>query len=253
MSDSVLSASLEDYLEAIYNISLEKHAARAKDIANSMKVKASSVTGALRQLAERNLVNYAPYDLITLTKQGEILASEVASKHKVLKDFFTNVLSVAPEEAEHAACQMEHAVTKDILERFTKFVQFVEECPRAGTTWINGFGYYCTDKRDLDDCERCTTKILDTIKEKKEVGEQMTKDLVRLNEVKPGSRVRITAFRMTGPVAIRFQEMGLTIGSIVTVERVAPLGDPVEIKVKGYSISLRKSELRFIEAVIEDN
>ena len=65
-----LSASLEDYLETIFLIVQKKQAARAKDISIELKVKASSVTGALRQLSEKGLINYAPYDIITLTSKG---------------------------------------------------------------------------------------------------------------------------------------------------------------------------------------
>ena len=75
MSEMVLSKSLEDYLEVIYHIVVVEQAAKAKDIAQKMQVKASSVTGALRQLAERDLVNYTPYDQITLTRKGMEVAS----------------------------------------------------------------------------------------------------------------------------------------------------------------------------------
>ena len=62
-----LSASLEDYLEAIYQVIQEKDAARAKDVAERLGVAPPSVTNALHALKERELVNHAPYDLITLT------------------------------------------------------------------------------------------------------------------------------------------------------------------------------------------
>ena len=68
---AVLSASLEDYLKAIFRIVAVKQAARAKDISARLSVSNSSVTGALRTLADRGLINYAPYDLITLTPLGQ--------------------------------------------------------------------------------------------------------------------------------------------------------------------------------------
>jgi DtxR family Mn-dependent transcriptional regulator len=55
-----LSASMEDYLEAIYHIVTAKQAARAKDIAKRLDVNNSSVTGALRTLSEKGYINYAP-------------------------------------------------------------------------------------------------------------------------------------------------------------------------------------------------
>ena len=82
-----LSESQEDYLEAIYNIVAEKGAARAKDIGQRLHVKSPSVTGALRALSERGLVNYAPYDLVTLTRKGQRIAREVVRSHQVIRDF----------------------------------------------------------------------------------------------------------------------------------------------------------------------
>jgi DtxR family Mn-dependent transcriptional regulator len=90
----VLSSNMEDYLEAIFHISQEKQAARAKDIADRVMVNKSSVTGALRSLSEKGLVNYAPYDIITLTAKGKRLAEEIVRRHAALKDFFIKVLLI---------------------------------------------------------------------------------------------------------------------------------------------------------------
>lgn len=66
-----LSASLEDYLEAIFNLAGESNVARSKDIAQSLGVSKASVTGALRVLKEKELANYKPYDFVTLTEVGK--------------------------------------------------------------------------------------------------------------------------------------------------------------------------------------
>ena len=76
-----LSASLEDYLEAIFHIVARNQVARAKDISLRMKVSGPSVTGALRSLSEKGLINYAPYDVITLTDKGNALAEDVVRRH----------------------------------------------------------------------------------------------------------------------------------------------------------------------------
>ena len=65
-----LTSSLEDYLETIYLIISEKEAVRPKDIAKRMNVSNASVTGALKTLANKGMINYAPYDVITLTNEG---------------------------------------------------------------------------------------------------------------------------------------------------------------------------------------
>lgn len=156
-----LTASQEDYLEAIYIISKEKMAARAKDIAQYLDVRASSVTSALRTLGSMGLINYAPYDLITLTEKGHEVAEEVVNRHQALKKFLTDVLGVDVKEADEAACRMEHSVPNSIVERLIKYAEYVETCPKGGITWDSGFGFYCKEGCVDGDCER--VKPQDTI------------------------------------------------------------------------------------------
>lgn len=166
MSNMMLSKSLEDYLEAIYNIVVVDGAAKAKDIAVKMQVRAPSVTGALRQLAEKGLVNYSPYGQITLTKEGMKVAREVAKRHRVLKDFLFRVLSIDEPEADVVACQMEHAVTSEVMERFVQFLEFVDYCPRAGSSWIKNFSYYRDQKPRAGYCHKCISQTIESVETK---------------------------------------------------------------------------------------
>ena len=161
-----LSASLEDYLETIFLVVQKKQAARAKDIAEQLKVKASSVTSALRLLSEKGLINYAPYDIITLTQEGEQLARDVLKRHRALYDFFKNVLGVDEEEAEIGACKLEHAISPAILHRLISFVDFVQKCPRVGTQWIKEFDSFCMRGTMGEGCEECIVDCLKKIEKK---------------------------------------------------------------------------------------
>jgi len=159
-----LSASLEDYLEAIFHIVAKKQAARAKDIAERIGVRSSSVTGALRALAERELINYAPYDVITLSDEGTRLARDIVRRHEVLREFFVRVLGVDAAQAEDGACKMEHAIPRPIVDRFTQFLNFVETCPRGGSRWLEGFEQRC-DRHGVDqDCDKCISLCLDQVR-----------------------------------------------------------------------------------------
>lgn len=155
VTETSLTASQEDYLEAIYHISSEKSAARAKDISKYLDVRASSVTGALRVLRKMGLINYAPYDLISLTGEGVVVARDIVQRHEALEKFLVNVLGVEPQEADEAACKMEHAVPRAIINRLVKYSEFVEKCPKGGVTWDSGFGYYCEYGNTHKDCKRC--------------------------------------------------------------------------------------------------
>ena len=150
-----LSSSMEDYLEAIFHIVDKKQAARAKDIADRLNVNNSSVTGALRSLSEKGLINYAPYDLITLTEEGHTAAEEIVRRHKALENFLVNVLGVDAREADAAACKMEHSVPKAIVERLVKYAEYVDKCPKGGITWESRFGYYCRHGCTEEDCRNC--------------------------------------------------------------------------------------------------
>ena len=122
-----LSASLEDYLEAIFNLSAEGTVARSKDIADLLDVSRSSVTGALRVLAEKRLVNYKPYGYVTLTEIGYQEAERVARKHDIIKSFFVNILGVDKIVAGKAACRTEHALGSQIVHRLLSFIEFVTQ------------------------------------------------------------------------------------------------------------------------------
>lgn len=246
MAGEALSASLEDYLEAIYAIVLEKQAARAKDIADRLKVHRSSVTNALHELSNRLLINYAPYDIVTLTPKGRAMGADIVRRHEVLSEFFVKVLAIDERLADSTACQMEHSIPKQVLDRFIEFVEYVESCPRGGAKWIKGFGYFCTVGCSLDDCERCVEACLDDVRKRKEDKETNVMTLA-LGSISPGQKVRITKMRGRGPVSKRIRAMGITPGTVIEIERVAPLGDPVDVKVRGYHLSLRKEDLEGIE------
>jgi len=68
-----------------------------------------------------------------------------------------------------------------------------------------------------------------------------------LKETKPGETVRVAKIGGAGPVKRRIMEMGITKGVEIHVRKVAPLGDPVEVTVRGYELSLRKADAEMIE------
>jgi len=67
-------------------------------------------------------------------------------------------------------------------------------------------------------------------------------DVKMLRELKPGQRGKITKVSGSGRIYRRILDMGVVRGIEIEVERVAPLGDPIEVKIKGYHLSLRKEE-----------
>ena len=248
MSDAAtLSSSLEDYLEVIFHLVAAKQVARVKDIAKKIQVKNSSVTGALRSLADKGLINYTPYDVVTLTPKGTDTAADVVRRHEVLRDFFINVLAVEAEEADQAACRMEHCISPVILERFVQFTAYIEHCPRNSSRWVPGSGFRCRHEVSKESCEQCIASLLE---QSRAASPSLKKSIITtspLHRLRPGQKGRIVKVRARGETHKRILEMGVIPGAWIEVERVAPLGDPIQVKIKGYHLTLRKEEAVGIE------
>mgnify|MGYP005958860365 FL=1 len=71
--------------------------------------------------------------------------------------------------------------------------------------------------------------------------------MMTLKEIKCGETVKVTKIQGEGPIRRRIMDMGITKGCEVFVRKVAPLGDPVEVTVRGYELSLRKADAEMIE------
>ena len=68
-----------------------------------------------------------------------------------------------------------------------------------------------------------------------------------LRDAKPGETVSVVKINGAGAIRRRIMDMGVTKGATITVRKVAPLGDPVEVTVRGYELSLRKGDAQSIE------
>ncbi len=165
-----LSASLEDYLEVIYHLEQSQRVARAKDIADQMNVQRASVTGALKALASRGLINYSPYSYVTLTPEGRRIASDIIHRHDTLKEFFMTTLQLDPEQAEANACRIEHAIDPVAIDRLVHFLEFMKLCPRTGLGWPDGFARFCAKGSLSSDCLSCLQECLERLNTPKSEG-----------------------------------------------------------------------------------
>lgn len=73
--------------------------------------------------------------------------------------------------------------------------------------------------------------------------------MMTLRQAKVGDTVKVVRLHGEGAVKKRIMDMGLTKGTEIYVRKVAPLGDPIEINIRGYELSLRKAEAEMIEVV----
>jgi len=117
-----LSASLEDYLEAIFELDKSKRAVRVKDVAKKLGVTMPSVNGALKNLEARGLIEHEKYEYIELTESGFFHASKVASRHKLIFMFLRDFLDVDLKTAQIDACKIEHVLSSATIEKLNDYI-----------------------------------------------------------------------------------------------------------------------------------
>ena len=159
-----LSSTLEDYLEAIYRIEADKRVARPRDICQAQSVAASTVTAALQSLAGKGLVNYEPYELITLTEEGRARAERLLMRHRIIRDFLENILGLDPEQADATACGMEHAVHPEALERFVCFLAFMRRHSAEGVRCLEDFRVFVKERDQGHGCKECVEKYMEEMR-----------------------------------------------------------------------------------------
>lgn len=156
-----LTESLEDYLESIYRNIVSKNAARVKDIAADLGVRYPSVTSALKTLEKKRLVNYEPYGIITLTKEGLAIALRITERHRLLKAFFSQALDIDLDTADETACRLEHVIPTVIFERLVQFVKFFYLSQEGNDSWQDRFRVFMEANPVDISCPECIEDFFD--------------------------------------------------------------------------------------------
>jgi len=156
-----LSATLEDYLEAILHLEQQKRFARVRDISEALSVAKSAVTAALRSLSDMALINYEPYEPVTLTPKGMEKAKGIALRHRIVSGFLQQVLGLKGDRAESIACGIEHVIDAQAMERFVCFLAFIGQRDEQGRSWLEDFRGFITEGADGHTCEECIRQYLE--------------------------------------------------------------------------------------------
>ncbi|TFF91953.1 metal-dependent transcriptional regulator [Candidatus Thorarchaeota archaeon] len=120
-----LTKALEEYIKVIHDLELRSGSAAAKEVAERLGVKAPSVTAALHKLDSLGMVEYKPYQEVKLTEKGRQVAEKLDWRHKTLMDFLL-LIGVNEEVAKTDACEIEHIVHRETIEKLSSYLQAVE-------------------------------------------------------------------------------------------------------------------------------
>lgn len=126
-SEHRLTRAGEDYLEAIYRITLEEGSTEASirsvDVAEQLGVSKASVNKALTMLKEAGMVEQSRYGKVVLTAEGEDYAREVWRAHRALRAFLVADLGVERDVADEEACLMEHVLSRSTMRKLVKHLE----------------------------------------------------------------------------------------------------------------------------------
>lgn len=121
----------ENYLKSIYHLSLNTQNVSTNQIASLLNTKAASVTDMLKKLADKQLINYARYQGVSLSASGEKIALQIIRKHRLWEYFLVEKLNFKWDEVHEMAEEMEHISSQELVDRLDEFMNFPKYDPHG--------------------------------------------------------------------------------------------------------------------------
>ncbi len=202
------SQAVQDYLKAIHRLGGGGDFVPPAKIAAALVVKAPSVTGMLKRLADAGWIDYTPKSGARLTPAGRSEALRVIRRHRLVELFLTQVLKLDWSEVDAEAEALEHAISPRLEQALADYLGEPLEDPHGHPIPSS-------------------------------TGELRHRELLRLSEFREGARVVIREVQDDNPARLRhWRDLGLTPGATVHILHYQPLDDLFEVEVAGRIIRL---------------
>lgn len=200
MSVSMLSASSQNYLKAIWNLSeWSSEPVTTSTLATRVGVRLSTASDAVRKLTEQGLASHAPYGAVTLTAEGRVHAVAMVRRHRLIESFLVEMLGYRWDQVHDEAETLEHAVSDFMVERIDQRLGFPERDPHG------------------DPIPRTDGTVI-------------IPDAVPLSEVEPGARVLIERISDADSDLLQFfAEHGMHVGTVMETRPGPPYSDALEV------------------------
>jgi DtxR family transcriptional regulator, Mn-dependent transcriptional regulator len=198
-----LSAPVEDYLKAIYELELHGDAAATNDIAARLSIAPPSVSGMVRKLKEQGLVTHAPYRGVRLTAEGRRAALGTIRRHRVIETYLATVLGYPWDRVHAEAERLEHAASEELVDRMAAALGEPSRDPHGAPIPTREGSVADEPRRSLA-------------------------------ELEPGETAHVVSVQDDDDRMLRYlDELGLRPGARVTVRERAPFEGPIELVVDG--------------------
>ena len=216
-----ITAPVEDYLKAIYEIERDGSAAATNDIATTLNIAPASVSGMIRRLAGQGLLKHERYRGVRLTGTGRTAALRTLRRHRILECYLTQVLGYNWDRVHEEAEQLEHTASDELIDRMATAL---------GNPTVDPHGAPIPTREGTVDERRHRS----------------------LADVRPGDRVRVLRMADEDGGFLRYlAEIGITPGSEIEVEGRAPYDGPITLRVNGAprSIGIAAAGRVFVEVI----
>lgn len=163
---SPVSASVQDYLKAIYEIREEHDRVSTNALADKLGVTAASVTGMLKKLADLKLVNYEQYKGVRLSVAGEKMALEIIRHHRLLELYLHEAMGYEIDKVHDEAERMEHAISEEFEERMSTLLGDPSHDPHGDPIPTKGGDVAERSRLALSDIEPGRAVVIERVRDR---------------------------------------------------------------------------------------
>lgn len=196
-----VSAPVEDYLKAIYELERGGVAVATTALAAQLDVAPPSVTGMVRRLASQGLLTHEPYHGVRLTPRGRLVALRTLRRHRVIEAYLAKALGYRWDEVHDEAERLEHAASDDLIDRMAAAI---------GEPSVDPHGAPIPSRDGAVKDERLCT----------------------LSDIKVGATADVMRISDDAPDVLRYlADLGLKPGCAVRVIERAPFGGPITLQI----------------------
>lgn len=206
------SLTVENYLKAILQLGLQsgEDSVATGQLANHLGVSPGTVTSMLKTLAESGLANYRPYEGVTLSESGRVLALRMLRRHRLIEQFLVETLQLSWDQVHEEAENMEHAISDFVVDRIDEYLGHPEVDPHG------------------DPIPAADGQLRGS-----------SPSAVPLNSCEAGEQVQISRVMNQDPDFLRYlSEAGIEVGTVATVATNSPEAGIVELTVDRQPVSI---------------
>ena len=187
IEETNVSHQAEEYLEAIYRLEDKVGYARTMDLSRELGVVPGSITNTIESLERKGLVTHEPYKGVKLTDDGRKIASSILRRHRLAERLLTDLLHLDWSEVHDPACELEHALSPEILKALEKTLGHPKRCPHGNPIPTSCGGTFEEETVALAELDTKTCGVIVKITEEKA---ETLKKLSRL-KLTPGERIKV--------------------------------------------------------------